>query len=175
MHLTYKQQRRHAAHHDRCERDARSEHSVLCPLHQEEDTHAQEHAPADACARARLPSLRASMRTGSTLCSVAICACARFVATMPTAAASAQGAGKEGRDLVPCGEQARDVGGRPERGCLGLMGGKERCSSFKHSKLSGPDSCEVRNSPGILKMAKCEKPLPKALHAQTSYRHGVNC
>ena len=50
------------------------------------------------------------------------------------------------------GEQARDGGGQPERGCLGMMGGrKEHCSSFKHSKLPGPDSCKVRNSPGILK------------------------
>ncbi len=99
---------------ERGQGDARSEYSVLCPLHQEEDTHAQEHALADACARARLPPLRASMRAGSTLCSmpVAICAYARFVATMPTALASAQGAGKEGRDLAPRGEQAaRDGGG----------------------------------------------------------------
>lgn len=72
---------------------------------------------------------------------VAICAYARFVATMPTASASAQGAGKEGRDLAPRGEQAaRDGGGGPERGCLGLMmGGREGAtllpflSSFKHS------------------------------------------
>jgi hypothetical protein len=158
------QQRRHAAHHDRCERDARSEHSVLCPLHQEEDTHAhaQEHAPADACARARLPPLRASMRAGSTLCSmpVAICAYARFVATMPTASASAQGAGKEGRDLAPRGEQAaRDGGGRPERGCLGLMMGHCSFPSSPRSNIQGgpppgPDSGEVRNSPGILKKAR---------------------
>lgn len=76
---------------------------------------------------------------------VAICAYARFVATMPTALASAQGAGKEGRDLAPRGEQAaRDGGGGPERGCLGLMmGGREGAtllpflSSFKHSGGSG--------------------------------------
>jgi hypothetical protein len=65
------------------------------------------------------------------------------VATMPTASASAQGAGKEGRDLVPCGEQARDVGGRPERGCLGLMGGKERCSSFKHFGVAGTSAASL--------------------------------
>ena len=60
-------------------------------------------------------------------------------------------AGKEG--TAPRGEQARDGGGRPERGCLGLMGGRERAlllvQTFKGG--SGPDSCKVRNSPGFLK------------------------
>ena len=152
------QQRRHAAHHDRCERDARSEHSVLlCPLHQEEDTHAQEHAPADACARARLPPLRASMRTGSTLCSEAICAYVLTVATMPTASASAQGGagGEGGHRTARRAGQGRRRAARAERGCLGLMGGRERAlllvQTFKGGVRSGPDSCKVRNSPGFLK------------------------
>jgi len=36
------------------------------------------------------------------------------------------GEGGQGSSTAPRGEQARDGGGRPELGCLGLMGGRER-------------------------------------------------